>query len=116
MAKRELVAIAIVLGVGATAAWAQENDPVAYSVAAKQDACDGRQIEKAYFIEPKRIAVECETDEGAAILLGGAGAAVGGAGSGALAAGSLVLLGAFASGKGDGIGSTASTGSTTGTN
>lgn len=98
----------------ATPSWSQQgNDPMAYSIAVRQDACDGRKVEKAYFVESRRIAVECEGDNVAAVLPGGAGQV------GALGAVGIMLLGAFAAGSKDGgggsAGSTGATGSTTGT-
>ncbi|SFB81911.1 hypothetical protein [Tropicimonas isoalkanivorans] len=99
------------MALAATPSLAQQNDPLAYSIAAREDACEGRRIEKAYFVEQRRIAVECEGEAGAFILgSNGAGAA------GVLAGGALALLGAFASGGNGGSGATGSTGSTTGTN
>ena len=98
------------LSLSATAAFSQENDPLAYSIAVRENACDDRRIEKAYFVEARRIAVECEGDEVAFLLGPGAGQA------GALAAGAVLLLGAFASGGGGGSGSGGTSASTTGTN
>lgn len=105
----------VAVGLTVTQVTAQENDPTAYSIAVRQDACNGRGIEKAYFVEPKRVAVECEADAGAVAVVGSGGTGTATAG-GVIALGSLALLGAFASGQAGGSGSTGSTNSTTGTN